>query len=98
LTLATLAENAVKHGIAPLPGGGEIAVRVRQAGQWLEAVVADTGVGFSGASGSGIGLANIRARLQTLYGQAGTLTLHANRPTGVRAAMRLPGPPIGATR
>jgi hypothetical protein len=98
LTLATLAENAVKHGIAPLPGGGEIAVRVRQAGQWLEAVVVDTGVGFSGASGSGIGLANIRARLQTLYGQAGTLTLHANRPTGVRAAMRLPGPPIGATR
>jgi hypothetical protein len=49
LTLATLAENAVKHGIAPLTGRGEIAVRVRRIGQWLEAMVVDTGVGFSGA-------------------------------------------------
>jgi signal transduction histidine kinase len=57
----------------------------------LEAVVADTGVGFGGSKGTGIGLANIRARLHTLYGAAGTLRLHSNQPAGVRASMRLPG-------
>jgi LytS/YehU family sensor histidine kinase len=90
LTIATLVENAVKHGVAPLPAGGEIAVSVRSIGGSLEAVVADTGAGFSGISGSGIGLANIRARLQTVYGSAGTLTLQNNLPRGVRATMRLP--------
>src|SRR5205823_5729174 len=64
LTLATLVENAVKHGIEPAPAGGTITVVVRHVGDVLEAVVSDTGVGFSGSSGSGIGLANIRARLQ----------------------------------
>ena len=93
LTIATLVENAVKHGIGPAIGGGAIAVSVRRVGSRLEAVVSDTGVGFSsgsGSSGSGIGLANIRARLRTLYGDAGTLALQANLPSGVRATMSLP--------
>jgi hypothetical protein len=91
LTLATLVENAVKHGIEPAPAGGTISVLVRWVDGMLEAVVADTGVGFSGSKGTGIGLANIRARLHTLYGAAGTLRLHGNQPAGVRASMRLPG-------
>lgn len=90
LTIATLVENAAKHGIAPAPAGGTISVMARRIGDSLEAVVADTGVGFSGQSGSGIGLANIRARLNTLFGSAGALTLQNNQPSGVRAAMRLP--------
>jgi hypothetical protein len=68
LTIATLVENAVKHGIAPAPGGGTISVTARRQGRMLQVEVADTGVGFSGTSGSGIGLANIRARLSALYG------------------------------
>jgi LytS/YehU family sensor histidine kinase len=97
LTIATLVENAVRHGIAPLPAGGEIAVSVKSIGGSLEAVVEDTGVGFSGISGSGIGLANIRARLLTVYGSAATLTLQNNLPTGVRASMRLPCRPAGVS-
>ncbi len=100
LTIATLVENAVKHGIAPAPDGGLISVTVRRSGTAIEALVTDTGVGFTGQSGSGIGLANIRARLSTLYGSAGTLTLQANTPSGVRAAMRLPfhdSPPTAST-
>jgi len=96
LTLATLVENAVKHGIEPAPAGGTITVAVRRVGDTLEAVVADTGVGFSGTSGSGIGLANIRARLHTLYGSAGTLKLQGNLPSGVRASMHLPCQPRSA--
>lgn len=90
LTISTLAENAVKHGIAPAPAGGAIVVSVRRVGEAIEAAVSDTGVGFSGSGGSGIGLANIRARLHTLFGDAGTLTLRSNLPSGVRATIRLP--------
>jgi hypothetical protein len=94
LTIATLVENAIKHGIAPAPDGGTITVSVRGTDVGLEADVVDTGVGFSGGSGTGIGLANIRARLLTLYGGSATLTLQANTPHGVRATLRLPREPL----
>ena len=92
LTLATLVENAVKHGIAPSAQGGAITVRACGIGPALEVSVADTGVGFSdaGPGGTGIGLANIRARLSTLYAAHGTLVLQANLPRGVCAVMRVP--------
>jgi hypothetical protein len=90
LSLATLVENAVKHGIAPLASGGTVVVSASAEGGMLEAVVVDTGAGFVGSSGSGIGLANIRSRLQTLYGSAGSLAVRANEPSGVRASIRIP--------
>ncbi|MGJ7497929.1 sensor histidine kinase [Variovorax sp. RT4R15] len=92
LAVATLVENAVKHGVGPAPQGGSILVQARSVGFSLEVVVADTGIGFSsaGMGGSGIGLANIRARLLTLYGRDGTLLLAANHPCGVRASIRMP--------
>jgi signal transduction histidine kinase len=95
LTLATLVENAVKHGITPAPEGGAIAVRAQRDSDELEIVVADTGVGISGTGtsnvgGAGIGLANIRARLRALYGGSATLTIAGNVPRGVRAVIRLP--------
>ncbi|MGA8033225.1 MAG: histidine kinase [Casimicrobiaceae bacterium] len=98
LTLATLVENAVKHGITPLPEGGAIAVRARLDGDVLEIAVTDTGVGISAAptsasGGTGMGLANIRARLRALYGNAATLSITGNVPRGLRAVIRLP---IGA--
>jgi signal transduction histidine kinase len=91
LILSTLAENAVKHGIGPAPIGGTICISVRRDGDLLEVELADTGVGFAaGATGSGIGLANARARLSTLYGARGQILLRANMPTGLRARVRLP--------
>ena len=92
LALATLVENAIKHGLAPLPSGGSISVTASSQEGLLELVVADNGVGLKADSGggTGIGLYNVRARLATLYGGKATLQVLANRPTGVCATIKLP--------
>ncbi len=90
LILPTLVENAIRHGLAPLPEGGTITVNaVREDGQ-VVVRVADDGAGFQGASGSGVGLANTRARLSALFGSRAGLSLRANQPRGVIAEVRLP--------
>ena len=88
--LLTLVENAVKHAIAPLPEGGRIDVIVQEAGAELIVQVRDNGRGLAGTSGSGTGLANLRARLQLLYGSAASLRLSRNEPSGVVATVVLP--------
>jgi signal transduction histidine kinase len=90
MMLATLVENAIKHGIAPLAEGGTIRVAAAREDETLLLSVADTGHGFAAASGSGVGLANIRARLGALYGEGATLRLEANSPRGVVATVTLP--------
>ncbi|MDN8612274.1 sensor histidine kinase [Variovorax ginsengisoli] len=90
LCIATLVENAVKHGISASPSGGEICVQAKLHGDEVEVAVRDTGAGFSGSGGSGVGLANIRARLSTLYGASGVLRVESNKPSGVCASIRLP--------
>lgn len=92
MMLLTLAENAIKHGLAPSPDAGRIDIRARHEGGALVVSVADTGVGFGGAKtgGTGIGLANTRARLAALYGPEAALDLAANEPRGVVASIRVP--------
>ena len=90
LVLATLAENAIKHGIFP-QNGGSIQVLARRSDGSVEVSVVDDGAGLTGESGSGIGLANIVERLRLLYGSHGELRLRANHPKGVIATVRLPG-------
>jgi sensor histidine kinase YesM len=100
MMLLTLAENAVKHGLGPLPQGGTIAIGAERVAGRLRVVVSDDGVGFPKGFGSGIGLANIRARLTALYGEAGTLTVGANPGGGVVATIELPFeiPPVPTPR
>lgn len=90
MMLLTLVENAIKHGLAPLPEGGTIHVGAAAAGGELVVRVADTGGGFMQSSGGGTGLANIRARLAGMYGAAARLTLALNAPRGVVATIALP--------
>ena len=94
--LITLTENAIKHGIEPCPQGGTIDVTAERRGAQLVLTVADTGAGFSDKpSDSGIGLANIRERLDLLYGTHATLELEQNQPRGFRARILMPVlPPV----
>jgi signal transduction histidine kinase len=90
LMLVTLTENAIKHGLAPSREGGRINVRASIEGDRLRVQVADTGQGFAKAAGGGMGLANIRARLAALFGNAASLSLSLNAPRGVIATIVLP--------
>lgn len=91
LMLATLVENAIKHGLAPLPRGGCVEISATRRNAALEIEVRDDGRGFGGDSaGTGTGLANCHARLQALYGDRAWLRLEAIAPQGVRACLHLP--------
>jgi signal transduction histidine kinase len=93
MMLATLVENAIKHGIAPLAEGGTIRITAERLANALKLTVADTGRGLgSAASGTGVGLTNVRARLSALYGERAALHLEANAPRGVAAVITLPLP------
>lgn len=83
LILQPLVENAIRHGVAPVPGPGRVTVRSRQAAGRLVLEVEDSGPGFPAEwapPGRGVGLANVRARLAELYGSSATLEFR--RSTG----------------
>jgi sensor histidine kinase YesM len=93
--LVTLVENAIKHGIEPLPEGGHVAVTAAREthpdGARIALSVVDTGAGSTGAQGvGGIGLANIRERLALLFGERAALATYANAPRGFVARIVLP--------
>jgi hypothetical protein len=70
LTLQTLVENAVKHGIAPSIEGGRIEIAISQQSDKLYRLsVTNTGTPYQPqVAANGTGLANTRARLNLLYG------------------------------
>jgi signal transduction histidine kinase len=91
MMLQTLVENAIKHGLEPVPGGGTIWVIARETGGKVAVTVADDGRGFSDqGGGTGIGLRNIRERLKLAYGDAASFSIVANFPRGVAATLTLP--------
>jgi len=88
--LLTLVENAIKHGLAPRKRGGALRIAARREGGWLVVSVADDGVGLRTTSGRGSGLANVRARMQGLYGGDAGLRLASEAAGGTTATLRLP--------
>ena len=98
MMLQTLVENAIKHGLEPRTAGGTLWIRARQNGDSVAVTVADDGEGFNAqTSGTGIGLKNVRERLQLVFGGKASLAVVANFPTGVAATISVPaGPPATA--
>lgn len=91
MTLLTLVENAVRHGIDPSEDGGRIDVRVRLRDGLCRAEVIDTGVGLrQPGDGLGTGLSNLRERLQLAFGGAAQLRLLPLEPHGVCAELEFP--------
>jgi LytS/YehU family sensor histidine kinase len=91
LLVQPLVENAVIHGIAPLPAGGSIRIGANLVNGRLLVEVEDDGAGLprsaAGGQVEGHGLANVRRRLDALYGGKAALTLspHASgRGTSAR--------------
>ncbi len=66
LLLQPLVENAIKHGIAPNRGGGELRIFLRDEGERLCLGVANTGQPLTEDRAEGIGLRNLRERLALL--------------------------------
>jgi len=97
MMLQTLVENAIKHGLEPKADGGQLTVRAEIVHGKLQVSVADTGLGFGRAAtaGTGVGLANIRERLQLLYGVKGALTVAENPGGGTRVAITVPYRSLG---
>lgn len=97
MALLTLVENAVKHGIDPGEEGGRIDVggAAEPDGRW-RLWVADTGVGLAQNASPGTGLANLRDRLQGVFGPEARLELSEATPHGVRAEILLPSAPAAA--
>ena len=91
MTLLTLVENAVRHGIDPSEEGGRIEVRVRVREGRCRAEVIDTGVGLqANSNGLGTGLSNLRERMQLAFGGDARLSLAALEPHGVCAELEFP--------
>ncbi|WP_410499112.1 sensor histidine kinase [Chitinibacter sp. S2-10] len=94
LLLQPLVENAIEHGIEPAIDGGSILIEAGSedspAGKVLILRVTDSGQGLQNTGSDGLGLANVRARLASLYGDEGRLALYPNQPHGVIAELRLP--------
>ena len=90
LSIQPLVENAVKHGIAPLAGGGliQISARIGSQGELLISV-RDSGPGFSKSNRTGVGLENVERRLELCYGGEARLTIDSGA-SGSEVSVRIP--------
>jgi len=95
LILQPLVENAIQHGIAVSPRGGRLAISATRAGGQLRLEVRDNGPGLGPAGatpGTGIGIANTRARLTRLYGARASFQLTNDHGLIVSLAWPWPWP------
>jgi hypothetical protein len=97
LMLPSLVENAIKHGLEPIRDGGRIDVLVTKPmtaqGERICVQVKDTGRGLIDApmqAGGGVGLSNLRERLQAIYSGRANFTIESNSPQGVVASICVP--------
>lgn len=92
LILQPMVENAVKHGIAKRAQGGTIRIRASRLDTMLTVSIFNDGPNLPldwEKSRTGIGISNVRTRLQRLYGDAFDLRLE-NQDSGVEVSMSVP--------
>ena len=95
MMLQTLAENAVRHGIAHLTAGGDLEIGAHRTLEGLLLSVKNTGTYDPsapkklGTTSNGIGLRNTRRRLEMLYGRTAELRIE-NRDGMVVTEVEIP--------
>jgi two-component system, LytTR family, sensor kinase len=93
LLLQPLVENAIKHGIAARVKGGNVRVTGARGDGSLSLSVYNDGPGFAEdwqTRGGGVGLANLRTRLQILYGDTSDLQMKRVAADGVEVIVTIP--------
>lgn len=90
MMLQTLVENSIKHGLEPKLAGGHIHIQAKVVANDLEVEVSDDGVGFDMHADDGIGLSNIRERLNMLYGEKAQLIIEIPQEGGTKVSILLP--------
>lgn len=77
LSIQPLVENAVKHGVASRMGAGFVHLKIRIAGDAVSVEVSNSGEWDQSQSGRGIGLTNVRRRLELCYGSDARFEIQA---------------------
>ena len=90
MMLQTLVENAIKHGLEPQAAGGRLEIQAEVADGQLAVHVIDNGRGFAPRAEGGVGLANIRERLRTLYNGRAELIISVPTEGGTCATIKVP--------
>ncbi len=97
ILLQPLIENSIKHGLEPRIHGGTVTLRSRLHGNRVMIEVADDGVGIVARptselrrTGAGIGMQNVRERLEVLYGTQARFTVVSNPGRGTLVSIEIP--------
>jgi two-component system LytT family sensor kinase len=99
MLLQPLIENSIKHGLEPRLQGGTIILRSRIQGAKLVVEVEDDGVGMAEgrarevgfvSRGAGIGMRNVRERLEVLYGNSALFEVFSRPGRGTRVTLEIP--------
>ena len=101
LILQPMVENAVKHGIAKRAQGGAIRISAFRSNGRLTLSVHNDGPRLPAdwdKTGSGIGISNVRTRLQGLYGDGFDLNMRNQEPGGVEVSFSVPFVAIPVTK
>jgi hypothetical protein len=88
LLLQPLVENAFEHGLAS--GRGRVDVAIRLDGERLICTVDDDGRGLAPGFEPGVGLSNVRSRLELMYPGRHRFSIEAGRIAGTRVEIELP--------
>jgi len=97
ILMQPLIENSIKHGLEPRINGGTVTLRSELEGDRVRIEVADDGVGMGARpatalhrQGAGIGMKNVRERLEVLYGNDAQFKVISNPGRGTSVLIDLP--------
>ncbi len=100
MLLQPLIENSIKHGLEPRISGGTVTLRSRLLDRQLLVEVEDDGVGMEpknasarqveGRGGTGIGIKNVRERMEVLYGMSASVEVVSRPGRGTKVTLIMP--------